>query len=57
VILYESIDQVPDIIRGIERMDPVERQATIDETVQNIRGSHVWQETARSLVTLASEAT
>lgn len=55
VFCYETFDQIPGIISDIERMDPVQRQATIDRTVQNIRGSNRWQETARTLVALATK--
>lgn len=50
VKLYDHIDQVPDVIHAIEKMDPVERQDTIDRTVELIRVSNVWQETAVTLL-------
>jgi len=50
VKLYEHIDQVPDIIRSIENMDPVERQDMINKSVQFIRSSDEWTKTATLLV-------
>ena len=54
VRLYKDPDNVPRILEGIERMDPAERQSLIDRTVEYIKGSDRWQETATTLV---SEAT
>lgn len=55
VMLYDDIKQVPDIIRHIEKMDPDERQRSIDRTVEKIRAMDVWNETANTLIRLAVE--
>jgi len=52
--LYEDPKQVLDILDRIQKMDPRERQSLIDETVGYIWGSNRWEETARTLVTLAA---
>lgn len=51
--LYETIDQVPDIIRSIEAMDPGERQAAIDADVEAIFKNDTWATTARDLIRLS----
>lgn len=53
VKLYDNLEQVPDIIRGIEKMDPSERQATIDADVKRVRDSDVWAVTAQELIRLS----
>lgn len=55
VRLFKRVEDIPGIIEGIENMDPSERQSLIDRTVEYIREANKWQETARTLVTLASE--
>jgi hypothetical protein len=55
--LYKHPSDVPKLLEDIEKMDPLERQSLIDKTVDAIRDQAVWQETARTLVTLATEAT
>jgi hypothetical protein len=50
VLLYDDISQTPDIINNIEKMDPNERQSLIDRTVEHIRQSNKWQETAFTLI-------
>lgn len=52
---YGRPEDVPSLLRDIERMDPDVRQSLIDRTVEEIRRSPVWEETAHSLVTMASE--
>jgi hypothetical protein len=49
--LYERVEDVPEIIETIERMDPRERQATIDRAVGFIQWSNRWHETASLLLT------
>lgn len=49
--LCEKIEDVPEMIRDIERMDPVKRQNLIDMTCEYIRRSDTWQETAKILTT------
>lgn len=53
VMLYDHIDQVPDVIRSIEAMDPNVRQAMIDHSVNVIRTNDVWSHTALDLVNLS----
>jgi hypothetical protein len=48
--LCEHINQVPEMIRDIEKIDPSVRQWLINETVKTIRGSNVWKETAEALI-------
>jgi hypothetical protein len=54
VRLYDDISEVPSIIRAIENMDPQVRQASIDRSVEHIRRSNKWQETAIALTTFRS---
>lgn len=53
--LYSDVDDVPDILHAIETMDAHERQAAIDRSVEFIRCSGRWQETARRLLALAEQ--
>lgn len=48
--LYDTPDEIPGIIDAIEKMDPELRQASIDRSVEFIRRSDRWQETATRLV-------
>lgn len=50
VLTYERIDRAIDAIRSIFALDPDERQARCDRTVDHIRSSDRWRSTARSLV-------
>ena len=52
--LYEDPKQVPAILETIQKMDPQLRQSLINDTVGHIWGSNKWEETARTLVTLAA---
>jgi hypothetical protein len=49
--LCKQIEDVPEMIHDIERMDPVKRQNLIDKTCKYIRQSDRWQETAKLLIT------
>jgi hypothetical protein len=49
VYLYERIDEVPDIVRSIETIDPIARQDLINRTIEHIKGSDRWRETADTL--------
>lgn len=48
--LYDSVDEIPAIIDAIERMEPVERQASIHRSVEFIRVSDRWRQTANRLL-------
>lgn len=48
--LYDNIDEVPAILEGIEKMDPLLRQATITKVVEQIRGADHWSKTAAQLI-------
>lgn len=48
--LCEKIEDVPEMIRDIERMDPDKRQNLIDRTREYIRQSDRWKETAKILI-------
>jgi len=50
VRLYRTPGEVPELLRAITCMDPGERQATIDRTVEFIREANVWHETALRLL-------
>lgn len=50
VILFDHVDQVPDIIRSIEMMDDEKRQSIIDRTVQRIKERDCWRDTAKTLI-------
>lgn len=50
VELYDSMDEVPHIIKRIEAMDPVQRQLMIDRSVRLIRSQDAWKATAQTLV-------
>lgn len=50
VKLCNRIEDVPMLIRDIEKMDPVTRQRLIDRTCQYIKQSNKWQETADVLI-------
>jgi len=54
VILYDNIEQVPDIIREIESMNATKRQSIIDHAVAQITEEDAWSGTARKLIELAS---
>lgn len=54
VMTYDDPDQVPELLNAIEKMDAWERQATINRSVEYIRRSNRWQETARRLVETAT---
>jgi len=51
VCLYDTVDQVPDMIRTIEKMDPQKRQESINRSVQFIRSASEWDKTAEALIT------
>lgn len=55
VRLYDDVREIPELLRAIENMDPIERQSSIDRTVEYIREADKWQETARTLVALGSQ--
>lgn len=48
--LYNDPKEVPDILRAIETMDPVQRQGIINRSVNFIQQSDRWQETATQLL-------
>lgn len=52
VRLYDDVREIPRIIEGIMTMDAAERQSSIDRTVEFIRRSNVWHETASTLLSL-----
>ncbi len=54
VRLYDDIDQAPAIIADIQNMDPVLRQNQLSQSVEYIRQSNRWQETAAALTTFRS---
>jgi len=54
ILRYESIDQIPDMIRDIEGTTSAQRQAIIDDAVGVIRETDAWTQTANALVKLAS---
>lgn len=56
-LLYDDPGEIPGLLEGIERMQKNERQSLINDTVGFIQGSDRWQETARTLVHLATEKT
>ena len=53
---YEDPDEVPGIIEGIQKMDPVERQTLIEMTVEYIKQADMWHETATALLSETDEA-
>jgi len=55
--LYENVEDIPNILSDIQKMDPTSRQLLINSAVRYIRESNKWEETARTLVTLATEGT
>jgi hypothetical protein len=50
-LLYDSVDEIPGILEGLERMQKNERQSLINGTVDYIQRSDRWQETAQALTT------
>lgn len=50
VRLVDRLEDVPEAIRDIERMEPNSRQYLIERTVEYIRRSDRWQETAAALI-------
>jgi len=48
--LCERIEDVPQLLTDIEKMDPSVRQTLIDQTVDYIRKANKWHETANALV-------
>lgn len=55
VMLYDSLSEVPDIIEGIMKIDPKERQRLIESTVDHIRKADRWEATARTLVSYLNQ--
>lgn len=55
VKLYHTIDDAVGIIDGIKKMDPQERQDSIDRTVEYIKSIDGWSVTARELLQHAQE--
>lgn len=53
VRLYDDPKEIPGLLRDIERMDPQERQATVDRSVEFIRRSNKWHETASTLLSMS----
>lgn len=51
VLTYTTEDEVPELLRAIRNMDPLERQATIDRSVGYIQWVNGWHETALRLLT------
>ena len=47
---YGSVAELHDIVKGIKAMDSDERQAIIDSSVQYIRDSNTWVNTAMTLL-------
>jgi hypothetical protein len=54
VFIYDSIEQVPRLIRDIETMDPTYRQNLLDASVDCIRQSNGWHQTAATLTDFRS---
>lgn len=54
VMTYDEPEQVPELLSAIDKMDAWERQAAINRTVEYIKRSNRWQETAKLLVETAS---
>jgi len=50
VLTYENVKEIPDLLENLQKMDPGERQLTIDTSVEYIREANVWQETAAALI-------
>ncbi len=50
VRLYDTLEDVPGVIKAIQDMNPVERQEAINRTVDYIRSSERWIETAKILI-------
>jgi len=56
VLLYDDPAEVPELLRYIQKMNAVDRQCLINETVEYIKGADRWQETANALVLNSSPA-
>ena len=54
VRLFDQKEEIPSIVEGIQKMDVQVRQSLIDRTVEYIKGSDRWQETATTLTTFNS---
>ena len=54
VFLYDTLDQVPEIIRHIEALEPEARQNMINHDVSYVRSANVWKKTAQQLVALSA---
>jgi hypothetical protein len=50
VLLYKNVEEAHSVVLFIQQMDAAERQSRIDRTVEFIRSSHKWKETATALV-------
>jgi hypothetical protein len=53
-LLYNNIDEISELLAAIDDMNLVERQAKIDRSVEFIRRSNKWLETARTLIDAGS---
>lgn len=56
VMHFDRPEDVPQMLEAIQKMDPQERQDLINRTVEHIRVSNKWQETAKSLLSETDEA-
>ena len=54
VKVFDSFDEVPQIVESIADMDNDARQQEIDETVRHIKSADHWSTTARRLIELAA---
>ncbi len=50
VLTYADAREVPELLRALTNMDPLERQATIDRSVGYIQWANRWHETALALL-------
>ncbi len=50
ILTYEAPREVPELLHAISNMDPLERQATIDQSVEYIERANKWHETALVLL-------
>lgn len=48
--LYDDPGEIPGILTAIEALDPLERQAMIDQVTKTINSTNVWVKTATTLV-------
>lgn len=48
--LYDSIESIPSIIDDIKKIDPIERLALMNRTVEYIKMSDIWLETASTII-------